>query len=91
MHTITITVKNKKVLPKIYSLLKQFQENDIIVTIVQDTQKKQKRKKEQKYSDEYIKKHWRKFVYKSAGDLSKSDDEILPDAYMEYLHDKSSF
>lgn len=85
MQTITITVKNKKVLPKLYSILKQFNEKEIVVTIEPEITKKQKRKNEKKYSNEYIKKHWRKFIYTSVGDLSIDDDEFLREYYGEKL------
>ncbi|MCX8124969.1 MAG: hypothetical protein N3F66_12525 [Spirochaetes bacterium] len=91
MHTITITIKNKKLLPKLYSLLKQFGKNEVVVTVTNDEEDKPKKKKEKKYTEDFIKKNWRKFAYAASGDITKSDDEVLADAYMEYLRDTSAF
>lgn len=87
MQTIIITVKNKKTLTKLQNLLKQFQENEI--SIQSNSIKPQNKKK--KYSNSYIQKNWKKIAYAASGNLSMNDKEVLPEAYIEYLNDKSSF
>ena len=43
--------------------------------------------KKEQYSDEYIKKNWRKIAYTASGNIDKDDDELLPEAYCGYKND----
>jgi len=41
-----------------------------------------------KYTDEYVKEHWREFIYSSSGDPLQDDDEVLKEEYGKHLYDK---
>jgi hypothetical protein len=75
---ITIRIKNKEVLPRLYKVLRQFSENEIEI-------EEPLVKKGKKYTDKYIEKNWKKLIYTSVGNFDCDDDEYLRMHYGEKL------
>jgi len=91
MHKIIIKIKNKEVLPKLFSMLNTFSEDEIQVESDIKLNKNGIIKKKKKVLTEDIEKNWRKIAYEASGNLYQDDDEILVEAYLEYKNDKNTF
>lgn len=87
MLTITIKIKKKEVLPRLFDMLNTFSKDEIQVEDNNIQNIKSKNVKKHKFTDEYIKKNWRKIAYTASGNIDKDDDELLPEAYWEYKND----
>lgn len=91
MHKIIIKIKNKEVLPKLFSMLNTFNKDEVQIESDIKLDKSMIIKKKKKVLTDDIEKNWKKIAYEASGDLYQDDDEILVEAYLEYKNDKNTF
>ena len=80
-----LDIPNEKVAQKLLPLIGDFKDEGVKIA---PRNKDIKEPASPKYTDEYVKEHWREFVYGASGDPFQDDDEVLKEEYGKRLHEK---